>query len=428
MELGLMSKFRYTVETVDGRRESGELDIDIAAVRELLEARGLKVVSVVAASEANEGTYDRVDENIVLEALPTDEPIALSSDDVLVEHRPLREGDVVELAQVMQAAAKYRVPLEVTLSALAEEREDPGLARVARQLSDELARGATIDEALAALGDRLPSEMQGVLRAGVESGDLAGTIERFAQQRTAAQRARLRIRSAIAYPLLVLAIMVPLALFFSWFVIPMFGDMYDEFGLELPQLTEFVLKVSSVLPWAILVTAVLGIGLPLVLRLTGGRWLWHRMRGATPMVGKLWTWSGQREFAAMLASFLQLRLPLTSALAYTGASVSDRNLARACADVNERIQRGEPLGRTLSDSIHFDRSLAALAKWGEEHGALTESLNLATSVFDDRIDQQTAFVRRLVPPVTMIVVSSIALMVVLSLMIPLVKLIEGLSG
>ncbi len=200
----------------------------------------------------------------------------------------------------------------MTLAALAEEREDPRLAAVARRLSVLLEGGATIDEAVAAMGPQLPPEYAGLLRAGVESGNLAGTIDQFAQQRLAARRVRLRIRRTLAYPLLILAILVPIALFMSLFVIPIFGQMYREFDLALPTLSIFVLNVARHLPLWIFTLFVILFGLPMLLRLVGGRWLTDRVWSAVPLLGRFSMWSGQREFAAMLASFLDSRLPLTA--------------------------------------------------------------------------------------------------------------------
>ena len=173
---------------------------------------------------------------------------------------------------------------------------------------------------------QLPSDVVGLLRAGVDSGDLAGTFERFGQQRLATQRIDRRIRAAIAYPLIIIVILVPLLLFLSIFVIPMFGEMFEEFELQLPVITEMVLQTSKQLPMLIAGLLVFVLGIPLVLRIVGGRWLFHRVRTALPLLGRLWMWSGQREFAALLTSFLNLRLPMADAVAYTSDVISDRNL------------------------------------------------------------------------------------------------------
>src|SRR6478735_2053450 len=133
--------------------------------------------------------------------------------------------------QAVGGAAASRVPLEISLAALAEEKGDSRLAAAAERLATRLQQGATIHDAIESLDRQLPTEVAGLLRAGIESGDLAGTVERFGQQQLAAERFNRRIRGALAYPLLIVALLVPLLLFLSLYVIPMFGEFYAEFDL-----------------------------------------------------------------------------------------------------------------------------------------------------------------------------------------------------
>ncbi len=392
-----MGLYEYQADTSTGQRVVGHIVArDETAARYKLAARGLTVVELrwcMAADE--EGT--------------------------------LGEQQVATLVQAVGTAAAGRVPLDVTLAALAEEKDDPRLAAVAGRLAARLQQGATIDQAIAEVDRDLPAEVHGLLRAGIESGDLAGTFEHFAAQRLAQQRIDRQIRAAVAYPLVILAILVPLVLLLSIFVIPMFREMFEEFDFELPRMTIFVVKTSEQLPALVGGLLLIAVAIPVVLRIVGGRWLFHRVRAATPLLGRLWTWAGQREFAALLASFLDLRLPLASAVAHTGEIISDRNLALACRGVSERLMAGQSLGDCLRQSMHFDRSLAALAAWGENHGLLPDALRIATDVFDDQVEQQASFVRRLLPPVTLVTVATLLFFVVVSLMVPLVRLIEGLS-
>jgi type II secretory pathway component PulF len=331
------------------------------------------------------------------------------------------------LVEIMRGAAASRIPLEVSLAALAEEKGDPRLAAAAERLAARLQQGATIDEAIDSLEGQLPTEVAGLLRAGIESGDLAGTFERFGQQRLAAERFNRRIRGALAYPLLILLILVPLLLFLSIYVIPMFGDIYKEFNLDLPAITELILQTAKQLPSLLFGLVLILIGVPLVLRIVGGRWLLHRVRFSLPLVGRLWMWAGQREFAAQLASFLSLGLPMPSAVSLTSQVLSDRNVARACERVSSRVEGGQTLSNSLDQSIHFDRSLVALVSWGERHGALPEALGVATDLFDDHVEQQASLVRRVLPPLALVSVATLMFFVIIGLMIPMVKLIEGLS-
>src|SRR4051794_6240924 len=190
------------------------------------------------------------------------------------------------LLQTMGGAAVSRLPLEISLAALAEEKGDPRLAAAAERLAARLRQGATIHEAIDSLDPQLPTEIAGLLRAGIEGGNLAGTFERFSQQRLAAERFNRRIRGALAYPLLILIILVPLLLFLSLYVIPMFGDIYHEYGLAPPTVTELILQTAKQLPTLVIAIVVFVIGVPFILRILGGRWLLHRVRFSLPLVGR----------------------------------------------------------------------------------------------------------------------------------------------
>jgi type II secretory pathway component PulF len=320
------------------------------------------------------------------------------------------------------------LPLEVTLAVLADETDDPRLADVAHRLTVQLQRGIPLDQALAQLERELPAEVQGLMRAGLESGDLAGTFERFTRERLVLQRIRGRIRAAIAYPLLITVILVPLLLFLSVWVIPVFGELFRDFELPLPPVTELILQTAEQVPGLVAGLLLVIVLVPLALRVLGGRWLFHRVRSATPVIGRLWMWSGQREFASMLASFLDLRLPMTTAVACTGEIMSDRNVARACRRVIDRLESGEPLSACLNHSIHFDRSLVALVGWGENNGVLPDALRIAADVFDDRTEQHATLLRRVLPPFTLVTVTTLMFFIIVGLVLPLIKLIEGLSA
>jgi type IV pilus assembly protein PilC len=243
----------------------------------------------------------------------------------------------------------------------------------------------------------------------------------------ASRRIGRRIRVAVAYPITILAIMVPIVLFLCFFVIPMFADIYADFDLDLPAITEVILQTANQVPALIAGLLLIVFALPLLLRMIGGRWLFHRFRTSIPLFGRLWMWSAQREFAALLASFLDQRLPLPKAIQCTGQLMSDRNVARSCQRVGARVELGEPLSASLSQSISFDRTLAAMAAWGEAYGLLPDALRIAGDIFEDRIEQHLALVRRVMPPTALIAVGTIVIFVVIGLFVPLIKLIEGLS-
>jgi type II secretory pathway component PulF len=395
-----MPEFHYVAKKTVVTELSGALTAaDEAEARRQLADQGLEMVSLTQQ-----------------EAAPA--PIRGAIDD----------ARLAELVGQVGTAAATGLPLEASLRAMAEETSDRRLTQVVRELAEQLERGETIEQAMAALGDRVPPELAGLLHAGIRCGNLAGLCESYSRQQAATQRTARIVRSVVAYPLLIFLILLPIALLFSEFVIPMFGHLFYDFDLELPRLSEMVLAAARLTPLLLIALLVIPVVLAIAFRVFGGRWLLHRLRGATPLLGRLWIWSGQREFAALLASFLDFRVPLAESLSLTGEILKDRNMASACAEVSRESSTGRPLAACLIESIHFDRSLVSLVAWGEQHGVLPDTLRLASELFEDRIEQYGAMLRRLIPPATMVIVATMVLLAVMGLFLPLVKLIEGLSG
>ena len=392
-----MAIFEYRANDSGGNNTHGQMSAaDEATARELLSARGLTSIDLFL--EPDHGSKG-----------------------------VLSNEEIAAFVEAVGGAAANRLPIEITLAALAEETKDRPLAAVAQQMGNQLEQGATIEQVIADLGPQLPQKIGRLLQAGVKSGDLAGTMERLAHERLIAQRIQRQIQIALAYPLLVAAILLPLLAFLTLYVIPMFAQMFKEFDLELPPMTVLIIQTSRQIPLLLGGVAIFLLIIPIVLRAVGGRWLFHRTRAALPLVGPIWTWSGQREFAAQLASLIDHRMPMAEAVSYAGDALSDRNVGWACRRVAKRLESGESLGDCLSQSIHFDRSLVALVKWGERYGLLPEALRVAKSVFDDQIEQYTSLLRRLLPPVALVTVAALMFFVLVGLTVPLVRLIEGLA-
>ena len=320
-----------------------------------------------------------------------------------------------------------QLPLEDTLDLLAAEADDRELAVAAGELATELRQGASLADATTTLSADLPPAVRGLLEAGVRSGNPAAVVEGYARSRQTAHGVARSMRAAIAYPVLVLMILLPLVAFFSLYVIPIFGDLFESFDLMLPALTEALLRTAEDMPLLLGLFVLAPIGVVVLIQLLGLWPLWHRLRGALPLFGRLWIWSAQQELAATLATLTGLRIPLAESVRYAAGMLSDRNLARACHTVSRQARDGTPLGDAMADSVHFDRLLAALVRWGEQHNELPAALNHASGYFGERIEQHSAMIRRLVPPITTVLVGVVLIMVVIGLFLPLVKLVEGLS-
>jgi general secretion pathway protein F len=85
------------------------------------------------------------------------------------------------------------------------------------------------------------------------------------------------------------------------------------------------------------------------------------------------------------------------------------------------------LSECMAHSMHFDRSLIAFVAWGERHGVLPDALRIAADVFEDRVEQHTSLVHRLLPPIALVSIASVMFFAIVGLMVPIIELINYLS-
>jgi type II secretory pathway component PulF len=333
-------------------------------------------------------------------------------------------GEVVEYLASGSAAG---LPLDEILLALAEETDHRGLRRAATRLAEDLRRGVDMRTALASVGS-LPPYLRSALAASTDLGQTAAVLTGLAQHETARRRLRRQMRAALLYPAIVLGLLLAVVSSLTMLVLPQFETIYVDFDLELPELTILLLSLARVIPWLLAGIVAVVVAYFIVCLSPSGRRIVHWLRTSVPVLGRLWIWNGQHEFASILGALTTHRVSMDDALSCTAASLRDANVARATRIVARKCAGGALLSRSLAESIHFDPALPALVSWGESENSLSAALRQAASTFEDELDLQVAFLQRMMPSLLFITVISTLFIFVIGLMVPLVDLINNLSG
>jgi len=336
-----------------------------------------------------------------------------------------QQADV--LLSFLSAGVAQEVPLDEVFCALAEDVMDPGLRDVALHLSRQLEQGADLETAVSSISSLLPAHLKRALVMGAKSGNLSAILAGLAESAVACKQIHRGLRSALSYPLLVVALLVLLVVFISLYVAPSFQKIYQDFGLQPSYVTQRMLSLADAAPvtlWAL--AAVGGVALALAFHSTGRRYL-HRLRKALPIVGRVWDWTGQHEFATLMATLTRQQIPVTDALACTVESLRDRAVAGAAQVASLRCENGLPLSESLRESIHFDRTLTSLLEWGEAHQGVPDALQEAAHIYEQQMQHYVQFLNRTTPPLMLMLVATTLFLLVASLMAPLVDLIDALS-
>jgi type II secretory pathway component PulF len=162
------------------------------------------------------------------------------------------------------------------------------------------------------------------------------------------------------------------------------------------------------------------------IRVLGGRSGWSRVMSAMPIFGDLWHWSSVSEMLRGLRLLLESQIPLPDALRLTADSLRDRYMAVGCARLAQLVSEGQSLSNAL-ESTPVPRSILPLLRSGERQGTLIESIELATELLEVRLKSMSQLVASLAPPLIFLWVVVLIGGTYVSLMMPTVSLIQGLS-
>lgn len=314
------------------------------------------------------------------------------------------------------------LPLDVGLRAAAEMTHDRRLARVLRLAADAVARGQSLDAALAA--QRVPGDVRSVLCAAARSGRPADVLLAVLEQRELARAVQGIVWNALAYPLLLLVLALLLFVGVMFTIVPMAQQIVRDYQLKLPPGTRLVFWWADTGVWMVL-AMLLGLLMALVIaRYVLGPAGWQRLRVSAPLVGFLWGGLGCAQYLRLLGVMLQYALPLPEALRLAGLSSRDAWIQAEAERVACVVDRGEPLSAGLLAWPLLPATVLPYVRWGEQQQALAEGLAAAGDMLAGEVMIRAAMLRAVVPPLILIVVVLFVLSTLLMVALPLYSLMS----
>ncbi len=344
----------------------------------------------------------------------------------------LSRHEATELSRQVANLAQSGLPLPSGLRALAEEVPSPGLQHVLRQVADDLQAGESLDEALRSQGPRFPAPLRGLIAAGTRSGHLAESLGRFLDVHDLGDSLRRQLRFSLIYPTLLILVASGMFVFVSVTSANSFENLFRDFGVDLPAITVQLLIASSAvvgIGWWMLIAPILAIvvlwGSMRILLGEGER---YRVIHSLPLIGPLARFTAIAEFCPILALLLESDVPLPEALRLTADSCKDQAMGESAREMAEEVESGGSLGDAMKDRRPFPAGFHAFVAWAERNRGLVEALNMSAATFEERAKAQAAFVARFCNTLAMVVVLWWVGITVVALLLPLIYLINVLSG
>jgi general secretion pathway protein F len=338
----------------------------------------------------------------------------------------VRRADVVSTTRQLATLLSAGLPLVSALSGVLEQVKRPALRKVLSQVRERVKEGMSLASALMEHPAVFPSVYTAMINAGETSGTLELVVERlaeFGEQQLALQR---KIRSTLAYPLLMLIVGVGVVVFLMAYVIPRVTQIFVEMKQELPLPTTILIGVSEFFQkyWPLAILAIVGcfFAARYYVKTDAGRRRYDKMLLNLPVVGSIVEKVAMARITRTLGTLLHNGVPLLSAMEIVRSLVSNVVLRQALEEARQEISEGASITAPLARGGVFPPSVIQMISVGEQSGNLEGMLFKVAETFDSEVETSVTTFTSLLGPFMILFLAFFVGFVVLAVLLPIFEM------
>lgn len=266
----------------------------------------------------------------------------------------------------------------------------------------------------------------------VEIGELSGTLETvfrsMADYYENDQKLKSKAKSSLAYPTVLLFMILAVMLFMIYFILPQFESMFGEFDGEIPTISRVVFSIGTFVRTNMMMILAVLAGIILITILffqtKPGKKAKDWLKLHLPIIGKINNAVITARFARSFGILLQSGMNITDCMENLINILNNRIYTEKFKICIEDIKKGKTIAKSLENAKVFDPLLVQMVSVGEKSGNLEEVLTSTTVFFDDQVDTTINKAISLLEPITIILLGFIVATVLLSIYIPMIQLMD----
>jgi type IV pilus assembly protein PilC len=321
------------------------------------------------------------------------------------------------------------LPLVQSLRSVAEQTTAKPLKIVINKIITDIEAGGAFAAALEKHPKVFNQVFVSLVAAGEASGTLDKALERVAFQQEKDAEILSKVRGAMAYPVIVLLVMVGVVGFMIVKVLPQVESIYKGIpGTKLPFITVALLAVSHFIIsywWVVLIAmAVLIFATTKWARSGPGKEVVDKLKMKMWPTGPLFMKMYMARFARTGTTLVSSGVPLLQVLEITSRAVNNVHIARSLTRASEKVRGGKALSAALENDSNFLELVPNMLKIGEQSGQIEQMMEKISEYYEKEVDQQIKTISTIIEPVMMVLLGVVAFILVAAILLP----IYGLAG
>ena len=331
--------------------------------------------------------------------------------------------DRMDFTSTLQILAQSGIPIIESLMFIENDAAKLKVRLVAKELRRQIMAGATFADTIAKYPDQFGQIYIGLVKAGEDSGELEKTLQRLLELLGKEAAIRGKVIGTLMYPMFVIVLAVIIVLVMLMFVFPVFKEMFDGMGKELPWITATLMSAGIFLKtyWffvPIILGSIAGF-FTFIMRWQPSKRKIDEFVLKVPLLSDLIQYSNFANFVAVMQVAYDAGVPIIECLYLANVTLTNYTLKTKIETATLKVQQGQHLSIALRSTRVMPKMILFMIATGEQSGRLGDMLLQATNFIDKKLDGIIDTMTKMIEPIMLIVIGSIVLTLALALYLPL---------
>jgi type IV pilus assembly protein PilC len=344
----------------------------------------------------------------------------------------VKEKDVIIFARQFSTMIDAGLPIIQCLDILQSQQENATFKKMLKEIKDAVEGGTTLADSLKRFPKHFDNLFVNMIAAGEAGGILDVILKRLAAYMEKAARLKRKVKGAMVYPAITIAVAVIVVAIILVFVIPVFQKMFADFGSGLPGPTLVVIGISefvkSKIHWIIIAVILFAIAFKKYYKTDKGRLVIDSWALKAPVFGMLIRKVAVAKFTRTMGTMLSSGVAILEALDIVAKTSGNRVVENAIYNVRSGIAEGRTMADPLQASGVFPSMVCQMIAVGESTGALDAMLEKIADFYDEEVDQAVENLTAMIEPMMIVFLGVVVGGLIVSMYLPIFKMAGAVGG
>jgi len=341
--------------------------------------------------------------------------------------KPVKPLDVAVFSRQIATMMASGVPIVQAFDIIADGQKNVRFKNILLDVKQNIEGGSALFEALRRYPVQFDELYCNLVRAGEASGVLDTVLDTVATYKERMEAIKKKIKKALFYPMMVLAVVFMVCLIMLLFVVPVFAKTFQDAGAQLPAPTQLLVTASEFMQsyWWIVVGLIGGSIVALIFAKKRSVKFAHfldRLSLRMPVMGNIVRNSAIARFSRTLGVTFRAGVPLVEALDAVAGATGSAVYGDAVKQMRDDIAVGHQLQLSMKQTGLFPNMVVQMTAIGEESGALDTMLFKVAEFYEEEVSNAVDTLSTLLEPIIMVVLGTLVGGMVVALYLPIFKL------